>query len=388
MAAPASSTSPRALYESLDAAATTRLLDVRNQEEFARWSIEGPGRIDTLNLPYFAFVEAEEESVARVTQWLGGGAGPLHVVCAKGGSSQYVAEILRGRGMDARNVEGGMVAWGAATVAREVQPGTADLRVWQIQRFGKGCLSYVVAAGEDALVVDPHHDVDDYRRFLDERGVRLRAVFDTHLHADHVSGAQSLARGTGAGHHAATADFAGAAFPYEPIEDGKRLRFGQAAVTPLLFLGAPGHTPGSTALRIGDALLLTGDTLFVGSVGRPDLAGKAVEWGRELHATLHRRLAAVPDRARVLPAHTAGPREIAADGVVGEPLGALRRGNPAMRVDEAAFLEMTLAAERPAPKAYAAIRTINLGARSVAEDERVSMELGKNECALAREVRR
>lgn len=379
-------TTARDLYESIGRGATPRLLDVRNEEEFARWKVEGPGRIDALNRPYFAFIEAEEESVAAVTRWLDGKPGPLHVVCAKGGSSEYVAELLRGRGIDARNVEGGMVAWGAATVARDVEAaGVAGVRVWQIHRFGKGCLSYVIASKKDAVVVDPHHDAGEYRSFLDERGLEARAVFDTHLHADHVSGAPAFSRGSGAEYHACAADFAGASFSYLPIEDRRPLRFGGTTVTPLTFLSAPGHTPGSTALLVGDALLLTGDTLFVGSVGRPDLAGKTAEWGRELYATLHRRLAGVPDDARVLPAHTAGPREVAADGVVGARLGDLRAANPALRADEPAFLAMTAAGERPAPAAYAVIRTLNLGLRAVGEEERVTMELGKNECALGRE---
>src|SRR5262245_60610503 len=109
----------------------------------------------------------------------------------EGGSSEFVAEILRGQGIDARNLEGGMIAWGRGTAARLVVSGS--VRVWQINRFGKGCLSYVVAAGQDAVVVDPHRSLDDYRRFLEENRLTLRAVFDTHLHADHISGAPALA---------------------------------------------------------------------------------------------------------------------------------------------------------------------------------------------------
>ena len=151
-----------------------------------------------------------------------------------------------------------------------------------------------------------------------------------------------------------------------------------------MFLSAPGHTPGSTMLRVGEAFLLTGDTLFVQSVGRPDLAGKTAEWGRELHRTLHERLAPIPDGALVLPAHSGGAAEVRVDGVVGERLGELRRHSPAMRTDEEAFLKEILAAARPAPDGYAAIREINLGARHADEDARTEMELGKNECAISR----
>ena len=375
-------TTARELYAGMAGGAAPRILDVRNEEEFARWKIEGPHPVEALNVPYFAFLEAEDDSVAAVRRWLGGRPDPLIVVCAKGGSSELVAEILRAQGIDARNLAGGMAAWGAETVATPVQAG--EMRVWQIHRFGKGCLSYVIASESDAMVVDPHGAVEDYRGFLDERRLVLRAVFDTHLHADHVSGAPALASATGAVYHASREDFDGAAFSYEPIHDGVALRFGSAVLTPLLFLSAPGHTPGSTALRAGDGLLLTGDTLFVESVGRPDLAGKAAEWGRELHRTLHRRLAAIPDDALVLPAHSGGPGEAGNDGVIGRKLGALRRASPAMRADEETFLRQILEAARPAPDAYAVIREVNLGARVVDEEARVTMELGRNECALSR----
>ncbi len=375
-------TTAREVYAGIARGAAPRILDVRNEEEFARWKIEGPHPVEALNLPYFAFLEAEDDSVASVRRWLGGRPAPLVVVCAKGGSSELVAEILRAQGIDARNLAGGMVAWGGETVATPVEAG--ELRVWQIHRFGKGCLSYVIASGADAMVVDPHGAVEDYRRFLDERRLVLRAVFDTHLHADHVSGAPALASATGAVHHASGDDFEGAAFSYEPIRDRAALRLGSAVITPLHFLSAPGHTPGSTALRAGDGLLLTGDTLFVESVGRPDLAGKAIEWGRELHRTLHRRLASIPDDALVLPAHSGGPGEAGDDGVVGRRLGTLRRASPSMRADEEMFLRQIVESAHPAPEAYEVIRAINLGARAVDEEARVTMELGRNECALSR----
>jgi glyoxylase-like metal-dependent hydrolase (beta-lactamase superfamily II) len=376
------------LYEGLSPRRTARLLDVRNEDEFARWKVEGPGRIDAVNIPYFAFLEAEDASIAKVTQWLGDrtSGAPLVVVCAKGGSSEYVADLLRARGIEARNLTDGMIGWGRETVAREVAAGAGDVRLFQIHRFGKGCLSYVAAAGDDAVVVDPHRRIEAYRRFLDERRLNLRAVFDTHLHADHVSGGPALAQETGAVYYAAADDFRGAAFAYEPIRDGAPLRFGRVAMETVIFLSAPGHTPGSTALRIGADRVLTGDTLFVSSVGRPDLAGKALEWGRQLHTTLKTRLAVVPDGALVLPAHAAGPHEIGRDGVVGALLGDLRRGQRAMQEDEASFLRQVIEAARPAPDAYDVIRAVNLGGTQADDETRTTLELGKNECALSRET--
>src|SRR5262245_30942353 len=168
------------LYQRLAGSAPPRILDVRNADEFAHWRVEGPRPIDVLNVPYFEFVEREDASVKKVADWIGGGAGDLVVVCAQGGSSAYVAEILQSRGIRAANLGGGMVAWGLGTAARPVATSGA-VRVWQVLRFGRGCLSYIVARGEDAVVVDPHRGLDAYRGLLDEQGLHLRAVFDTHL---------------------------------------------------------------------------------------------------------------------------------------------------------------------------------------------------------------
>ena len=375
---------PVVLHDALEGPAPPLVLDVRNEDEFARWRVESRGAVETLNLPYFGFLEDEDAAVARVRAWAdrhGGAARGIAVICAKGGSSEFVAEALAGHGVAAQSVDGGMVAWGRASVCRPVA--ARAVRAWQVQRFGKGCLSYLLASGDDAVVVDPHRDVDLYRRLLDERRLRLRAVVDTHLHADHVSGGRALASAAGASYHASASDFDGAKFAYEPVADGARIRAGKLELTPLVLLHTPGHTPGSTSLAVADELLLTGDTLFVGSVGRPDLAGHAAEWARDLWDTLHRRLAEVGDAALVLPAHTAGAAEAREDGVVAAALGTLRRDNAAMRSAQDDFVRVAATSLPPAPAEYARIREINLAPQSAADDELDAVELGKNQCAMA-----
>ena len=368
------------LHRRIEAGHPPLILDVRNVEEFARWPIEGRGPLEALNLPYFAFIEDEADAVRRVRDWIAGRDRDLVVVCAQGGSSDYVAEVLRGSGLAAANLAGGMRAWGGATAVRPIPD--APLGVWQAARFGRGCLSYVLASAGEAIAVDPHRDLDLYLGLAARQGLRLRAVFDTHLHADHLSGAAALASEAGIPYYAHAADFQGAGFDFAPVDDEAPLRFGSAEVAPLRFLHTPGHTPGSAMLLVGEALLLTGDTLFVGSAGRPDLGGRTLDWGRDLYHTLHRRLGRIPDGVRVLPAHTAGPRESRADGTVQERLGVLRRTNETLVADEAAFLARLEAGTAPAPAHYAKIRAVNLGAASASGDEAAEMELGRNECAL------
>lgn len=371
------------LYASLQGGRPLLVLDVRNQDEFNHWKVEVSRPIEMLNIPYFEFIEAEDASIDKVRRWIGGRGDPLAVVCSKGGSSEYVADVLRAKGIPASNVEGGMIAWGIETVFQPIRT-PEPLQAWQFLRFGKGCLSYIVASETDAAVVDPQRKIDVYLEFLKTRGLNLRGVMDTHLHADHLSGASALSKISGAPYYANPHDFEGAAFPYRPIRDRDRIELGKIKIVPLQFLHAPGHTPGSTLLWVNQTLLLTGDTLFIENVGRPDLGGKAGEWSHDLYETLHTRLSGVPDDAIVLPAHTSGPRETKSDGTVQERLGVLRGRHSAFTLDEATFVRRIQESLVPAPPHYAKIRALNAGIGAAAEEEMVEMELGKNECALAR----
>jgi len=371
------------LYQRLTSPAPPRILDVRNTEEFARWRVEGPHPVDLLNVPYFEFVEREEASVRRVTEWLGGRPGELVVVCAEGGSSAFVAEILNARGVPAANLAGGMVGWGLGTAAHRI-PAAGEAGVWQVLRFGRGCLSYVVARGEDAVVVDPHRGLDAYRTLLERERLRLRAVFDTHLHADHVSGGPRLAGDAGVAYHASPRDFEGGAVRVEALAEGRPIRIGPLEILPIVPISTPGHTPGSTSLLVAETVLLTGDTLFVDDVGRPDLGGEAAAWARDLHRTLHERLASLGDPVAVLPAHASGLAAAGPDGAVAGTLGDLRRRNRAMRLDLDAFVREAEQAAGSAPPEYARIRAINLGREIAAESELTELELGRNQCALSR----
>jgi glyoxylase-like metal-dependent hydrolase (beta-lactamase superfamily II) len=274
-----------------------------------------------------------------------------------------------------------MVAWGLGTAIHPV-PARSPLRLWQVVRFGRGCLSYVVACGEDAVVVDPHRGLDAYRAALDREGLRLRAVFDTHLHADHVSGGPGLAGASGVAYHASPRDFEDAALPVEGLADGQAVRIGRLAVLPIVCLGTPGHTPGSTSLLVDDVFLLTGDTLFVDDVGRPDLGGHATAWARDLHRTLHERLRPLGDAIVVLPAHATTLAGSDPHGAVAGTLGALRERNAAMRLDLDAFVREAEHAAGTAPPEYTRIRAINLGRETASEAELTALELGKNQCAL------
>jgi len=183
------------------------------------------------------------------------------------------------------------------------------------EQFYLGCLahaSYLIGSDGEAAVVDPRRDVDDYLRVASEHGLRIRYVVETHLHADFVSGHRELAERTGA--RIVFGRQVRAQVPHLAVGDGDEVRVGKVV---LRFLETPGHTPESISVLAIDTeasptprLVLTGDTLFVGDVGRPDLAGgegvTAEHMAGLLYDSLHQKILSLPDAVEVYPAHGAG----------------------------------------------------------------------------------
>jgi glyoxylase-like metal-dependent hydrolase (beta-lactamase superfamily II) len=371
------------LLPRLDRGDEVLLLDVRNDDEFQGWRVEARRPVETIHLPYFDFIEDAEAAIARVPRDR-----EVVVLCAQGGSSEMVAGMLQEAGIPSANVKGGMIAYGiylepvAVPLAAEE---AARYELWQVNRRGKACLSYVLVSGGEAVVVDPSRHVEWYEGFVARRGARIVRVLDTHVHADHVSGGAALSRRLGVPYFVAAGEGFELKQPVTPLADGQRLRLGgeHGVVVEVRVMSTPGHTPGSSSYLVDGRYLLTGDTLFVKSVGRPDLGGHVVEWGHALFDTLHRRLAPLPAETAILPAHYGGSAEISGEGVVWGRLGDLRRQVPEMQVADAdAFVEAVRGAVQDPPKAYAEIIRVNLGAP--ATEEKVSeWELGKNQCAAS-----
>ncbi|HEX5468021.1 MAG TPA: MBL fold metallo-hydrolase [Gaiellaceae bacterium] len=177
----------------------------------------------------------------------------------------------------------------------------------QVLHEDLGCASYVVADSGEAAVIDPKWEVEDYLALADEHGFAIRHILETHNHADHVSGKGRLRKATGATIHVPAS--AGVAFEHEPIADGESVEVGQISITAL---ATPGHRPEHTAYVISDAargeepwLVVTGDSLFVGDVARPDLAVEPEEGARELYGSL-KRLLELGDFAEAWPGHIGG----------------------------------------------------------------------------------
>jgi len=182
-----------------------------------------------------------------------------------------------------------------------------------VEHFFLGCLahaSYLVGSEGIAAVIDPQRDVDIYLEAARQKGLKIEHIIETHLHADFVSGHHELAERTGARIY--LGDGSGATFPHTAIKDGDSLQFGQCRFD---FLATPGHTVESICIAMTDLTepsrpraVFTGDTLFVGDVGRPDLSGEHTpqELAAMLYRSLHEKLLKFPDATEIFPAHGAG----------------------------------------------------------------------------------
>src|SRR5438552_3213478 len=244
------------------------------------------------------------------------------------------------------------------------------------KQFYLACLahaSYLIGDGGEAAVVDPQRDVDQYVDEAARNGLAIRYVIETHLHADFVSGHRELAARAGA--KIVMGARANAAFPHTPVADGDVLRLGSVE---LRALETPGHTPESICWLVMQdgrpTRLLTGDTLFIGDVGRPDLAGSRgltpQQMASMMYDSVHQKLLMLPDDVEVWPAHGAGSacgRNISRE--TSSTVGAQRRTNYALQpMSRDDFVKMMTTDLAPPPPYFARDAEINRrGARSLAE---------------------
>ncbi|MDZ7687454.1 MAG: MBL fold metallo-hydrolase [Halobacteriales archaeon] len=377
------------LKRRLDSGERVTVLDTRRPEEFEAWRIEHPN-VENVNVPFTEFLEGdgskpdEQVPVREIPD--GVPDGEVVTSCAVGVSSKYVADLLRREGRPALGLKDGMAGWARLYESREVE--TADsARLLQYHRPSSRCLSYMVVSEDEAVVVDPLRAfVERYESDARETGARVVAVADTHVHADHISGVRELGDLTGADVVVPEgAEDRGLAyeFEYTTVGDGDRISFGGTA---LEAVALPGHTTEMTGYGLENAdILLTGDTVFLRSVARPDLEKGdegVVEASRQLFDTL-KRLRSMPEETLVAPGHVSG-EDIVEDGVFTSTVGELLDTVPLFGVrDKEEFVESMSEGLPPRPANYRRIISVNLGLSEADSEEAFELELGPNNCAVS-----
>jgi len=369
------------LARRLDAGDHVQLLDVRSPDSVAQGHITFGTGLDFHAIPGSQIERAPSPDALGVNPKQ-----ELFVVCGHGNSSRRAATLLRQRGLEAYSVTGGMAAWDAVYLPRHLSPTRTVEHVVQLDRVGKGALSYVLASDGDAVVVDPGRHLDRYEAVINEIGATPAAVIDTHMHADYMSGARAAAKRWGVPYflHGEDArspfDGADGRFDYQPLAAGDTIAFGRATLTAE---HVPGHTLGSVALLAEQRLALTGDFLFVQSIGRPDLGGQGDAWARMLWRSLDAARRRWPRDLLVLPAHYSSELERLPDRSVGARLDVILATNPAAAMeDEAAFLQWVAEHDATPPEIYRTIKLANLGLLELSEEDAESAEAGPNQCAV------
>ncbi|WP_132061223.1 MBL fold metallo-hydrolase [Halorussus amylolyticus] len=372
------------LANKIDSDEQFTLVDVRPEDSYEAWHVRDAG-----NVPYDPDEGLNEDQLNGVNALVDGQ--PVVAICGKGLTSTPFAFDLEEHGYDDVSVvTGGMEEWSKLYEVVPIETSSDDLVVRQVQRRAKGCLGYVVGSkeAEEAVVVDATRQTNQFKVAAQDAGLSISRVLDTHVHADHISGSPALADEVGVPYHLGDgASERGVEYEYEPLADGDVIEVGNIEVEAF---HTPGHTSEMMNYLVDGELLLTGDTLFVDSVGRTELQfgeDDASRGAELLYDSLHETILELPGDTTILPGHlTVTSDGRYENGPPGEPLevrlGDLRDELDFLGLDRDAFVARLTEDAPEKPPNYEAVIAINTGKETVGdENEATELELGPNNCA-------
>ena len=233
------------------------VLDVRPKEQREEWLIPGSVYVD-------AYKRLNANDPSDLNEVNIPANVPVVTVCAAGRTSMIAANELRKKGVNAYSLEGGMKAWSMAWNTATINFGKFE--VVQFRRTGKGCLSYLIISDNEMVIVDASLPVEVYEQFFTKRNVTPKFIIDTHIHADHLSRSKQLAEKFNVSLYLPAQSKV--KFNFNSVSEGVTLPVGDVSIKPI---STPGHTLESMCFMIDEKVILSGDTLFINSIGRPDL---------------------------------------------------------------------------------------------------------------------
>jgi glyoxylase-like metal-dependent hydrolase (beta-lactamase superfamily II) len=360
----------KTLRDWLETGQPVEVIDIRPVTDYEDWNIPGSRNVDAYNAVH-------ANSPGPLADYQPPRDVPVVVVCFVGQTSKIAAEYLRWRGIPAMSLAGGIRRWSLAWNTAAVPLPGCPVSVIQVRRTGKGCLSYLIGSEGEALVIDPSVDPQVYLDLAAKNNWQITKVLDTHIHADHLSRWRALAQVSGAAYYLPEQERAG--FEYHPIKGGDTLQVGSV---PLKAIASPGHTFESTCYLLDERALFSGDTLFLDSVGRPDLKAdraEAEQRARLLYQTL-KGLRALDEQTLVLPCHSSQPAPF--DGSpLAAPLSSVIAKTRALSFDEETFVTWILGRIPPTPPNYEQIVRFNETGEFPTFDP-IRLEAGANHCAV------
>jgi glyoxylase-like metal-dependent hydrolase (beta-lactamase superfamily II)/rhodanese-related sulfurtransferase len=353
----------------LEAGKDVVVLDVRPKEQREEWQIP-----DSIYVDAYQRLNANDPSVldeVSIPQNV-----PVVTVCAAGRTSLIAATKLRKKGIEAYSLEGGMKAWSIAWNTATLT--FSNFSVVQYRRTGKGCLSYMIISDGEAIVVDASLSVETYEQVLREQGLSLKFTVDTHIHADHLSRSKQLAHKFNVPFYLPAQNKV--TFDFKPIVEDVSLKVGKVSIKAIK---TPGHTLESMAYLVEDKVLFTGDTLFIDSIGRPDLKASTEKIKQKAGLLFHslQKLTALDDGIIVLPGHTSKPVDFN-NIPIQASLTSIKQNVSMLHLSEEEFVQTILLRIPPTPANYLAIVEKNI-AGSYDDVSPEELEAGANRCAIS-----
>jgi len=339
------------------------LLDVRDADEFLDFKIPG-----SVNMPLKEIFK--EENISKIPKDK-----EVVTICPHGNRAMVATFALARNGIESRALAGGLAEW--SQVLNPVTVIKQNPTIIQIEKIGKGCLSYMLISDGQAIVIDPLFPAEKYQNVAIQNNATIIKVIDTHQHADHISSAWHLAE-------------IGNSMCYESnleqwdrttqqfVKEGDSFEFGQSK---LRVIHTPGHTPGSLSYVVNEKYVFTGDILFIESIGRPDLRDKAEEFAGELYDSLHNKLLKLSLHTIVFPAHH-GQTVKSENGVFSTTIERASK-HEILQLSKEEFVKKVVGMTPPRPMNYQKIIQINKGSLPFATNEIPDLELGPNRCSIA-----
>ncbi len=351
------------LWKSLDKKDDVFLLDVREPQEFAEFKIDGAVNVPLSQL----FLPQTNQSIPKNKK--------IITICSHGNRSMVATFALAQKGLEATSLEGGMVGWNQV-LNSNLAVKKDDLVILQIEKIGKGCLSYILGSEGEAIVIDPTYPASKYLKFAENEGLKIKKVIDTHQHADHVSAARELSKLAGA------ELFLSANEVYElactKVNEGDVIPFGKKSIQTI---HTPGHTAGSMSFVLDEQYAFCGDTLFLEGIGRPDLRDKAQEFAHGLYNTLHNKILSLNPEVKIFPAHHGEGVQPAENGVYFTTVDRAKK-LPLLDLSEDEFVTKVVGITTPRPMNYSMIIKVNKGVIPIMVEQIPDLEMGPNRCSI------
>lgn len=380
---------PYDLKNKMDSGENLYILDVRTPEEYKSWKISYDKQVEPSLVPLDKLSSAEQiRNIPKDREVI--------TVCSHGMRSKMAAEYLSQLGYNVKSIRGGMVAWNKVNDLALI-PTNADLnlKIWQIRRISKGCMTYLISYFNDAVVIDPPcSSAASIYEIAKKNNLRIKALIETHRHADHLSASMTIAKETGAILYLSpleeyeTEQTLADGLEMTFLNDGRRIE-----ITNGLYLDVihtPGHTVGSMTFKLEalpdvnenserETFLFSGDTLFVDGIGRPDLHDKVDEFSRTLFLT-YKKLSSLPDNTIVLPSHYS--KSMKHEDPIFKTIGDIKADVRAFRMDEDEFISYVTSSIPPQPMNYKRILQLNKDLLLCNRLHLDDLEAGPNSCGI------